>query len=124
MKFYMPTKLYQEKNVIEKHGAELASYGKKALIVTGRQSSKQNGSLDDVIKVLEQNMIEYSVYDRTPENPDLTMVMEAAELGRKQGTDFVIGLGGGSAMDAAKAIALMILNRLFCRWCFFLFCKR
>lgn len=111
MKFYMPTKLYQEKNAIENHGAELASYGKKALIVTGRQSSKQNGSLDDVIKVLEQNMIEYSVYDRTPENPDLAMVMEAAELGRKQGTDFVIGLGGGSAMDAAKAIALMILNR-------------
>ncbi len=111
MKFYMPTKLYQEKDAVIHHGAELASYGKKALIVTGRQSSKHNGSLEDVMKILKQYMIEYCIYDQTPENPDLAAVMDAAEIGRKQGTDFVIGLGGGSAMDAAKAIALMILNR-------------
>lgn len=89
----------------------MVSYGKKALIVTGRHSSKENGSLQDVQEVLEEHSVEYVVYDQIGENPTIAMVMDAARLGREQGTDFVIGIGGGSPMDAAKAIALMILNR-------------
>lgn len=111
MFFYMPTKVYQGKNVVRQHGDELVSYGKKALIVTGGHSSKANGSLQDVQEVLEQYDIEYSIYDRIGENPTIAMVMEATQIGREQGTDFVIGIGGGSPMDAAKAIALMIQNR-------------
>ena len=45
MNFYMPTKVYQEWNAVANHAEEIASFGKKALIVTGRHSSKQNGSL-------------------------------------------------------------------------------
>lgn len=111
MNFYMPTKVYQEKNAVKNHGTKLASYGKKALIVTGRHSSRANGSLEDVITALEQNGTEYLVYDQIKENPTIDMVMEAAKLGRTQGADFVIGIGGGSPMDAAKAIALMVQNR-------------
>lgn len=111
MFFYMPTKVYQEKNAVRQHGAELATYGKKALIVTGEHSSKANGSLQDVRETLEEYGVEYSIYDRIGENPTIAMVMDAAETGREQGTDFVIGIGGGSPMDAAKAIALMIQNR-------------
>ena len=47
MNFYMPTKVYQEWNAVANHAEEIASFGKKALIVTGRHSSKQNGSLAD-----------------------------------------------------------------------------
>lgn len=111
MYFYMPTKVYQEKNAVMQHGAELATYGKKALIVTGGNSSKSNGSLQDVQNTLEHYGVEYSLYDQIGENPTIAMVMDAAKIGREQGTDFVIGIGGGSPMDAAKAIALMILNR-------------
>lgn len=111
MYFYMPTKVYQGKNIVRQYGCQLASYGKKALIVTGGHSSKANGSLQDVQEALEQYDIEYSIYDQIGENPTIAMVMEAAQLGREQGTDFVIGIGGGSPMDAAKAIALMIQNR-------------
>ena len=49
MNFYMPTKVYQEWNAVANHAEEIASFGKKALIVTGRHSSKQNGSLADVM---------------------------------------------------------------------------
>lgn len=111
MNYYMPTKVYQEKGAVKQHGAELASYGKKALIVTGGHSSRENGSLLDVQETLEQYSIDYIVYDRIGENPTIAMIMDATRLGREQGADFVIGIGGGSPMDAAKAIALMILNR-------------
>ena len=111
MNFYMPTKLFQEWNVVENHKQELASFGKKALIVTGKHSSRANGSLDDVTKALESQGTEYVIYDQIEENPTIPMVMEAAEVGKTQGADFVIGIGGGSPLDAAKAIALMILNR-------------
>ena len=55
MDFYMPTKVCQEKNAVKNHGAEIASFGKKALIVTGKSSSKKNHSLQDVIDVLNEN---------------------------------------------------------------------
>ncbi len=111
MNFYMPTQVYQEKGAVKRHGDELVAYGKRALIVTGGHSSKVNGALADVISVLEAHSMEYIVYDRIGENPSIAMVMDAAGIGRDQGADFVIGVGGGSPMDAAKAIALMILNR-------------
>lgn len=111
MNFYMPTKVYQEKGAVRNHGMELAFFGKKALIVTGSHSSKNNGSLRDIQETLEEYGVEYGIYDRIGENPTIDMVMDAAKQGREQGTDFVIGIGGGSPMDAAKAIALMILNR-------------
>lgn len=111
MQFFMPTKLYQEWNAVRNHAEELASYGKKALIVTGRHSSVRNGSLEDVRQALKQYDTDYLVYDQIDENPTIAMVMDAAKLGKEQGADFVIGVGGGSPMDAAKAIALMIHNR-------------
>lgn len=48
MKLYMPTKVYQEKKCVENHSRELAALGTRALIVTGKHSSRINGSLDDV----------------------------------------------------------------------------
>ena len=111
MKFYMPTKVYHEKDVVMAHADEIAALGKKALIVTGRASSKKNGSLEDVKSALESKNTEYIVYDKIGENPTIDMVMSAADMGRSAGADFVIGIGGGSPMDAAKAIALMVQNR-------------
>lgn len=111
MEFYLPTKIYHEKEAVRKHSEEMAHTGKKALIVTGKTSSKKNGALQDVIDGLKSYHTSYVIYDEITENPSIESVMAAAEIGRKQGTDFVIGIGGGSPLDAAKAIALMIQNR-------------
>ena len=111
MEFYIPTRVYQESDAVKNHGKEIAALGRKALIVTGKSSSVKNGSLADVKAALEDNNTEYTVFDRIEENPSIAIVMEAAAIGRSEGADFVIGIGGGSPMDAAKAIALMIQNR-------------
>lgn len=110
MLFYMPTKVYSENDCVKKHAEELANIGKKAMIVTGKHSSRVNGSLRDVEDVLKQENIPYIIFDAIEENPSIESVMQAKEVGIKEGVDFVIGIGGGSPLDAAKAIALMVAN--------------
>lgn len=110
MYFYVPTKVYSERNCVEKYGAEWTALGRKALIVTGK-SSAVNGALMDVTETLKRYQVAYCVFDETEENPSVEMVMKVRELGIREQVDFVIGIGGGSPMDAAKAIALMIAQK-------------
>ncbi len=109
MYFYMPTKIYSERDCVRLHGKEWASLGRRALIVTGK-SSAVNGALDDVRSVLDEEQVTYCIFDETEENPPIEMVMRVRELGLQEHTDFVIGIGGGSPMDAAKAVALMMAH--------------
>ncbi len=110
MQLYMPTKVYSDKECVQKHGNEIAAFGTKAMIVTGKHSSRINGSLLDVEEVLEKEKIEYIVFDDVEENPSIETVMKAREIGIREKVDFVIGIGGGSPLDASKSIALMIAN--------------
>lgn len=110
MDFYMPTKVHLEKGCVKKYTKELTSLGTKALIVTGRSSSKKNGSLSDVTQALTSEGVLYIIFDEIEENPSVETVMKGAKIGIDEHVDFVIGIGGGSPMDAAKGIALMIAN--------------
>ena len=65
MYFYIPVKVYEEENCVRNHSGELAALGSKALIVTGRRSSRANGSLDDVIAALEPVIKALGTYDIT-----------------------------------------------------------
>ena len=60
MKLYMPTKVYQEKKCVDNNSRELAALGTRALIVTGKHSSRINGSLDDVKNALDREKIPYT----------------------------------------------------------------
>ena len=62
-------------------------------------------------EVLDSCGIRHVLFDRVEENPSTDTIMEARDLGVKENADFVIGIGGGSPLDAAKAIALMIRNK-------------
>ena len=106
--FYMPVKVYEETNVIQNHAKEIAAFGKKALIVTGRRSAFANGSYADLTKALEQEGVSFAVYSEVEENPSVHTIMKARDFGVSEKVDFVIGIGGGSPLDASKAIALMI----------------
>ncbi len=110
MQFYMPTKLYSEQDCIKNHAEELVTFGSRAMIVTGKHSSRANGSLADVEIALKNEGVPYIIYDDVEENPSIETIMKAKEIGLQENVDFVIGIGGGSPMDAAKAIALMIAN--------------
>ena len=111
MKYFMPVKVYDEDDAVKNHASEIASYGRKALIVTGRSSAEKCGALADVTDALQQNDTEWCVFSQVEENPSVETVMKARDFGLAEGADFVIGIGGGSPMDAAKAIALMMHHR-------------
>lgn len=110
MNFYIPTKIHVQKDCVSTYMTELASFGTKALIVTGANSSKQNGSLKDVTEALSAQGVLYVIFDSIEQNPSLENVTKAAQVGKEENVDYVIGIGGGSPMDAAKAIAVLIAN--------------
>ena len=85
--------------------------GKKALIVTtAGKSVKKFGYLQRLEEQLQKSGVAYSLFDRILPNPIIKHVHEGAKLAEDSGCDFVIGLGGGSSIDSAKAIAVMATN--------------
>lgn len=83
--------------------------GKKALLVISNgKSARMNGSLDRTIDELKQADVSYVLYNGIGANPLKSAVEEGARIGRENGVDFVIALGGGSVMDAAKDMAMFI----------------
>ncbi len=112
MKFthFVPSRIFFGAGSLDQLG-QAPLPGKKALIViSAGKSMRQNGYLDRVIALLKQNGAESVVFDKIQPNPIKSHVMEAAELARRSGCDFVIGLGGGSSIDSAKSIAMMAKN--------------
>lgn len=110
MRFFAPTDVYVEKNCVKNHKEKLLSLGTKAFIITGRHSSAVNGSLSDVTEILSEAGIPYDIFTEIEENPSVETVAKASEIGKAVKADFVIGIGGGSPLDAAKAIALLMAN--------------
>ncbi len=110
MRFFMPTDVYEGKDCVKLYQKQWTCFGKKAFLITGKHSSKKNGSLEDVLSVCKDNQIETVLFDQVEENPSIETVMKARKIGLEEKVDFVIGLGGGSSMDAAKAIALMLAH--------------
>ncbi|MFU0831790.1 MAG: 1,3-propanediol dehydrogenase [Oscillospiraceae bacterium] len=108
--YFIPTKILFGKGQLSNlHKEKLP--GKKALIVTSSgHSVKRFGYLDRLQKELELAGVSYALFDKILPNPVKRHVMEGAQLAKKEGCDFVIGLGGGSSIDSAKAIAIMAVN--------------
>ncbi|MGN1399800.1 MAG: iron-containing alcohol dehydrogenase family protein [Erysipelotrichaceae bacterium] len=108
MFFKLPTLVYFEDNCVLNHQDELAQFGKKALIVMGKSSARKNGSFADVVKVLQAKQVSYEIFDEVQQNPSLESIEKAYLQNKDKNIEFVIGIGGGSSMDSAKAIAVML----------------
>ncbi len=80
----------------------------KVLIATGKSSYKKTGAWDVVKPALEKYGIEFVHYDKIGPNPTADMVDEATKMGREFGAQVVIGIGGGSPIDAAKSMAILL----------------
>ncbi len=104
--FHMPTEIFFGRDCVSAYGERLKALGHSALIVTGK-SSKINGALGDLCIALDKNGQTYTVFDRVKPNPTIACVREGIALLKSANADFIVGLGGGSPMDAAKAIALL-----------------
>lgn len=108
--YNLPVNIIFGRGRVSEIGAEVLKYGETALIVTGKNSTKKTGLLDKTIKLLNKSGIKTIVFDKVEQNPLTTTAYYGAELAKKEKCDVVVGLGGGSIMDAAKAIAFIALN--------------
>ena len=106
---YMPVKCVWGNNCVAENSGFL-SLGKSCLIVTGKNSAKLSGALDDAISALEKEKISYSVFDEIGENPLISSCHKAGAAAREADADFILGIGGGSVLDASKAIAIYASN--------------
>ncbi|MDZ4992143.1 L-threonine dehydrogenase [Clostridium perfringens] len=109
-KFFMPAISLMGADCLKDAGDQVAELGfKKALIVTDKVLG-QIGIVKKVTDVLDSKNIEYAIYDETKPNPTVKNVNDGLALLKEKECDFVISLGGGSAHDCAKGIALLATN--------------
>ena len=107
---FIPTQILFGRNQLSKlHEQNLP--GKKALLVISRgKSARANGYLDRTQQQLLLAGVESVVFDKVESNPTKSTVMEGGRAAREHACDFIVALGGGSCIDAAKAIAVMATN--------------
>lgn len=101
-----PVKLHFGAGTVAKVGQEAAALGRKALVVTGTGSARRTGLLQRVTDLLEASGVQCVTFEKATPNPLSTTVDEGVALAKAEGCEVVVGVGGGSPVDAAKAIAL------------------
>ena len=108
--FYMPARVVGGEGVVLAQSAMLGRFGKRCVVVTGGTGAVKSGALDDLVSALEKENIEYKIYNKIGENPLVTSCREAGLIAADFGADFLVGIGGGSALDAVKAAAVFAAN--------------
>ena len=106
----LPTKIIFGPGSLSKLQKNIKGLGKKALIIIGQGSVKKNGYLDQVLDQLHTINVETVLFEGIEPNPIASTIDKAADLARREKPRYVIALGGGSVMDAAKCIAMLAVN--------------
>jgi alcohol dehydrogenase class IV len=109
--YYVPVKILFGQGKLNETGNYVKQYGKKALIVTTGTFFKDNGLVGRLQKILKDSGVESEYFPDVNPNPLSTQVENGVKLAKSTKCDVFIGLGGGSAIDAAKAIAYGVGNK-------------
>ncbi len=107
---YMPTRIIGGKDCVLKDGEVFSSFGKKCLIITSKSGALKSGALKDVSEALDKEGVAFTVFDEITENPLASACIKAGKRAREFNADFIIGIGGGSPLDASKAVAICAEN--------------
>lgn len=110
MNHYMPTRLFTGPSCIEQHIDALRALGSSCVVITDATVSRLSGALDDVLHALDSGGIANAVWDGVTANPPISSCIEAGRFASESGAQFIVGVGGGSALDAAKAISVFASN--------------
>jgi len=83
----------------------------KVIVVSGKNAYKSSGAWEVIEKAFKNNGIEYVNYAEVTPNPTVDAVDAATKIGKDFGAKAVMGIGGGSPIDAAKSVAILLANR-------------
>lgn len=108
-RYYMPTEVFFGRGVVQEKKALFQGLGKRALIITYTIPGRHY-ALEDVSAVLDQFGIDYVVETGVEENPSTETVEQATAKAGQFAPDFIVAIGGGSPIDAAKAIGVLLKN--------------
>ncbi len=103
--FHVPTRVYFGKGEIRALSGELEKSARRVLIVTGRGSVKKYGIWRDLMRQVKKTKVKWWELSGIYPNPHLDEVKEGVRLCRAEKIDFILGVGGGSVIDSAKAIS-------------------
>ena len=112
--YFMPTQVIFGPGKLNVVGEEVTRLGKRAMLVTGKTAAKKFGYLDRTVDLLKKSGVDVVIFDEIEVNPSSKTVNMGGDLARREKCDVVIGLGGGSAMDAAKYIAVIAVENIDC----------
>lgn len=107
--FVIPNHTVVGTNILGEAAPLLKKMGNKAFIVTGRHVAVSN-MMKQLTALLDENGIGCVIFDGITGEPTDTMIENGVEMLKSSGCDFIIGIGGGSPLDSAKAIAAMAVN--------------
>lgn len=107
--FVIPNHTVVGTNVLGEAAPLLKKMGNKAFIVTGRHVAVSY-MIKQLTALLDENGIDCVIFDGITGEPTDTMIENGVEMLKSSGCDFIIGIGGGSPLDSAKAIAAMAVN--------------
>jgi len=103
--YYLSTRIVTGNGCLAHIGEHAATFGQKALLVCGTHSLRASGHLDRALHALKDAGLQVTLYDAISGEPTLDMVETGLGIARQTRSEVIVGIGGGSAMDAAKAIA-------------------
>ena len=106
--FVVHTPVYVGPNCVRENAAVLKRYGKKAYVITSDFGPCRHVSLEDMEAALKEQGIEYKVNMSVIENPPVESVKEITDDVRAFGPDFLVAVGGGSSLDTAKAVSVLL----------------
>lgn len=109
--FQTPERIVFGCGSIKTVGSEAAKFGTSALVVTGKSSAAKTGMLDKVADSLKEAGITPVIFAEVEQDPSVNTVNKGVDYAREKGCDVIVALGGGSPLDAAKAISLLITNK-------------
>lgn len=104
--YHNPVKLVVGKGQLASLSTEVSAYGKKVLLVYGGGSIKQNGIYEQIINQLDEINAEVVEFAGIEPNPKLSTVRKAIDVCKSEKIEFLLAVGGGSVIDAAKAISV------------------
>ncbi|HWR39040.1 MAG TPA: iron-containing alcohol dehydrogenase [Patescibacteria group bacterium] len=104
--YYMPVKVFFGCGEFDHAGVRVASFGKKVLVVCGRRAMSALGYRERLERMLQAEGLEVRVFNEVSPDPRTSEVNACVERFAKWRPEVIVALGGGSAMDAAKGIAL------------------